>query len=309
MSLSERRDARRLGAAVVAAILVHAGLFVAVPYLTSLDTSPLPDYGPVVVHVELPQAMLEPVPQPEPAPQPAAKPVATPAAKPAATPAAKPAVRTPAPAAAPAPAPPTRSPGTSSFRQAGAATGTSAGTADASIVSGPPPVTLPAVGTTTPGAGEQRSGEAVSLSSRPAGGTGTVDTRKLDQSLAGAGTAATSAGASGATTGAGTGKPASPSGSTIAWKNPDAAKGRTAIRVPDVAWPAWVKGSGEELTVRIEFSVNAEGLVFSAQVLESSGRGDLDKACREAMLKYGFTPAPGAAAIQGVAVFSTVLKR
>ena len=31
----------------------------AIPYLTSLDTSPLPDYGPVVVRVELPEATLE----------------------------------------------------------------------------------------------------------------------------------------------------------------------------------------------------------------------------------------------------------
>ena len=60
MQLSERRDTQRMAAAVFAAVLVHAGLFVGIPYLTSLDTAPLPDYGPVVVRVEMPEAVLEP---------------------------------------------------------------------------------------------------------------------------------------------------------------------------------------------------------------------------------------------------------
>ncbi len=235
---------------------------------------------------------------------------------PAPKPAAKPAARTPVPATAAKPAAPivtapavvTRAPGTSAFRQSGATTGTSSGAAAASVTTGPPPVTYPAVGPTTPGlGGEQRSGEAVSLTSKTAGGA--IDTRKLDQSLAGAATSGAATSAPGATQAAGTGTPAAASDASIAWKNPDSAKGRTAIRVPDVAWPPWVKGSGEVLEVRIEFSVNADGLVTSARVLEGSGHADLDKACREALLKYGFTPSPGAAAIQGVAMFSTKLKR
>jgi hypothetical protein len=160
VSLSERRDARRLAAAVTAAILVHAGLFVAIPYLTSLDTSPLPDYGPVIVRVELPEAILEPelpaAPVAAPEPQPA------PAAKPAPAPAAKPVVRTPAPAAKPAPAPaavapaaPTRTAGTSAFRQSGATTGVSAGAAEASS-HGP---RRDDRWNHDPRAGEQRSGE------------------------------------------------------------------------------------------------------------------------------------------------------
>ncbi len=301
MSLSERHDARRMAAAVVAAILVHAGLFVAIPYLTSLDTAPLPDYGPVVVRVELPEAVLEPEPA-TPLPEPRAEPQPAPA-----KPAAKPAVRTPAPAAKATPpastaAAPTRAAGTSAFSQSGAAVGVSAGTAETSIAPGPPPVTLPAVGTTTSGSGEQRSGEAVPLTSRPAGGT--IDTRKLAQSLASASAGGTTgaAGTGGTATG---GKPGA--GASIEWEDAAAAKGREYVVAPKVVLPASALDFLYE--VRIAFAVNAEGLVTSARVLQGSGRTDVDNACLVAMRQARFTAAPGAAEIRGTQVFTPALNR
>jgi TonB family protein len=289
-------------AAVSAAILVHVGLIFAIPFLTSLDTAPLPDYGPIIVTLEEPEAVLEPpAPKVVPAvPAAAARAAPAPTAKP--TPAAAPSAAQPL-ATAPEPAP-RRAPGTSAFRQSGTITGTSAGTAAAQVVSAPPPVTLPAVGTTAPGSGQQRGGEGATLSGKPAGSGGSLTPAiaKVDTALAGApGSSATAPTSGGAADRAA-------SGAGIAWENPSAAKGRRAISVQDVPWPTWVKESGQVLEVRIEFSVDAAGMVTSATVLQGSGYTDVDDACRKAMLKYKFTPSQGAPVIRGVALFTTVLK-
>ena len=298
MQLSEHRDMRRMAAAVFAAVLVHAGLFVAIPYLTSLDTAPLPDYGPVVVRVEMPEAVIEPPPPvavPEPQPAPVAKPA--PAPKPAAkaAPAAK---ATPTAPTAAAPAVTTRAAG-SAFRQAGAAAGVSTGAAEASVTTGPPPITLPAVGTTTPGAGEQRSGVGESLTARPTGGA--LDTGKLDKSLAGAATggATGAAGPGGAAAATGT-KPGP--GSNIVWEDPAAAGDRGYVTKPKVVPPTSAIDFVYE--VRVSFVVNAAGLVTSAKVTQGSGRTDVDNACVVAMKKAKFTSAPGSPDIKGMQLFT-----
>jgi len=310
VQVSERRDAQRLAVALAAAVVVHVGLYFAVPFLASLDTGPLPDYGPIVVTLEEPAAALESpppmeAPKPTPAPQQELAPPPVPA--PAAKPAPAPAIRTAPATAAAAPklavdagAAPvaTRAPSASAFRQSGAATGTSAGKATASIVPGPPPVTLPAVGSTTPGSGEQRSGEGVLLSGRPAAGSGTLDTRKLDSSLASpaAGTAAAATRTSGSAT-----------GPVIAWDNPSAAKGRDPRSDPVVELTDAVRKQSllpPEVTVVI--TVDADGLVSSAAMAPSSGYREVDNACIEAVRRVKFTAAPGAAPITGRWTFRIV---
>ncbi|MCX7029662.1 MAG: TonB family protein [Spirochaetes bacterium] len=308
MQLSERRDARRLLAAIAAAVVVHVGLFFGIPFLTSLDTAPLPDYGPIVVRLEEPQAALElpkPAPEVKPAPSVRPSPVATAKPTPAAPATAKPAApAAPKPAtAAPAAPATTRAPGTSPFRQAGATTGTSAGAASESVVSGPPPVVLPAVGSSaTTGTGEQRSGEAVVLTGRSAAGSGgSLESAKakLDKSLAGAtatgkpGTAAASGGGTGVTAAA----------ADIEWENPGAAKGRGLLSAPLPRLPDWVKELGLDLEVRITFSVNADGLVTSPQVVHSSSNPSVDDACLLALRHYQFSKAVGAVAIKGSRTF------
>jgi len=304
VQISERRDARRLVVAVAAAILVHVGLFFGIPFLTSLDTAPLPDYGPIVVTLEEPRAALEtpkPPPAPKPSPAPRPEPAASAAAaKPAASPSpAKPAASAPSATAAA----PRRGP---SFRQAGATTGTSAGAVDESIVSGPPPVTLPAARSTVPVSGEQRSGEAAQSGPTTAGSGGSLKsaTAKLDTSLAGVSRAGTTGAA--AASGGGTGTSAA--SSNIKWEDPSAAKGRKPTFEPETLWPAWVKDSGVLLEVRIQFSVNAYGLVTPLKRVQGSGYADVDDACMTAMRKYKFTAAIGAADIRGVALFYTKLK-
>jgi len=306
VQLSERRDARRLAVALAAAVVVHVGLYFGIPFLASLDTGPLPDYGPIVVTLEDFTDLVEPPPPVEvPKPTPAPQPVPAPAVKPA-----------PAPAVRPAPAPTgaaprlavdagaapvaSRAPGGSAFRQSGAAAAASAGEASASIVPGPPPVTLPAVGSTTPGGGEQRSGEAVLLSGRPAAGTGTLDTRKLDSSLAGP-TGGTTAAAPTAARTSGTAGPA------IAWDNPVAAKGRDPRSDPVVELSDAVRKQSllpPEVTVII--TVDADGLVSTATMAPSSGYIEVDKACIEAVRRVRFTAAPGAAPITGRWTFRIV---
>jgi TonB family protein len=300
VQISEQRDARRLAVAVAAAILVHVGLFFGIPFLTSLDTAPLPDYGPIVVTLEEPAAAFEP-PAPQPAPSPA--PAVTPAPQPAAQPAQAPKPATTPAATAPAPATPRRASGTSAFRQAGAATGTSAGSAPESIVSGPPPVTLPAVGSSaTAGAGEQRAGEAVTLAGVHAtASSGSLDTRKLDSSLARTGTS----GAPGAAAASGSGTGTAAAAADIEWENPAAAKGRELVSAPLPRLPVWVKELGLDLEVRIAFSVNAEGLVTSPRVVQGSGYPDVDDACLAALRQYRFSTATGAAAIKGSRTFRT----
>jgi TonB family protein len=315
VQISERRDARRLIVALAAAIVVHVALYFGIPFLTSLDTAPLPDYGPIVVTLEEPAAAVEPLaprpaPAPEPIPEPTPEPTPVAAARPAPAPVARPAPG-PAPAAGAAPklavdagavTAARRTPGTSSFTQSGPATGISKGAAAESIVSGPPPVILPAVGSTTPGSGEQRSGQAVTLSGRPATGSGTLDTRKLDSSLAQAGTSG------GTSAAAASGTSTSRAASDIEWENPDAAKGRELLSAPLPRLPDWVKEQGLDLEVRIAFTVNAEGLVTAAQVAQGSGYPDVDDACLVALRNYRFSTAAGAKALKGSRAFSTRLR-
>jgi TonB family protein len=299
VQIAERRDVRRLAVAVAAAILVHVGLIFAIPFLTSLDTAPLPDYGPIVVTLEdLLPALEPPPPPPKPVIAPAPKPVP---AKPA--PAVKPAPAAPtttkAATAAPAASTPTRAPGTSAFRQSGATTGTSAGPAPASVAPGPPPVTLPpARGSTTPGSGEQRSGEAVATGAKPAGSGGSLkaEIAKVDSSIARAaptGSTGAAPAASGATGGT------AATGANIEWEDPDAAKGRELLSWPEVRLPDTVKRTGFVLQVRVAFSVNADGLVTSPRVVQGSGYPDVDAACLDALKKAKFTPAKGAVELNG----------
>jgi TonB family protein len=301
VQLSERRDARRLGSAIVVAIIVHAGLFVAIPYLTSLDTAPLPDYGPVVIRVELPEAVLEPPPpvaKPLSASQPAVKAAAKPA--PAPKPAAKPAAKlAPVPKTAPSAsttAAPARAAGGSSFRQAGAAAGVSAGAAAASIVSGPPPVVLPPAGQ----ASEQRAGVGESLTTHSTGGT--LDKGKLDQSLAAAaaGGATGAAGTSGSTAAATGAKPGP--GASLVWEDSAAGQGREYVKLPKVDLPKTAMDLVYE--VHIEFTVNADGLVTPIKVVRSSGHTDVDKACLDAMRGARFSSARGAPDIKGTQIFT-----
>jgi TonB family protein len=314
--ISERRDAQRLLAAIAAAVVVHVGLVFGIPFLTSLDTAPLPDYGPIVVRLEEPAVALEPpalqpAPEVKPAPAPEAKPKpAVPAtAKPAAPATAKPAVPAAPKTATAAPAAPaaSRAPG-SAFKQAGATTGTSAGAASASIVSGPPPVVLPAVGSSaTAGTGEQRSGEAVVLTGRPAAGSGgSLESAKakLDMSLAGAtATGKPGTGTTGAAAASGSGTGTASVTADIEWENPGAAKGRQLVSAPLPRLPDLVKELGRDLEVRIAFSVNADGLVTLPRVLQGSGYTSVDDACLAALRQYRFSTAVGAAAIKGWRTF------
>jgi TonB family protein len=145
----------------------------------------------------------------------------------------------------------------------------------------------------------------VSLASRSTGGT--IDTRKLDQSLAGAtaGGATGATGTSGGIAAATGGKPGS--GANIEWENPTAAKGREYEVAPNVVLPQSALDFVGE--VRIYFAVNAEGLVTSAQVKQGSGRTDVDNACLQAMKKATFTSARGAPDIRGIQIFTFAPKR
>ena len=117
--------------AVSAAIVVHVGLIFVIPYLTSLDTAPLPDYGPIKVTLEEPTASTARAAR-APAEDRAA-PSPTPAER--TTPATAPEDRAGRPRRRLPQRPPHRRrlvaprQGASSFRQSGATTGTSAGTA------------------------------------------------------------------------------------------------------------------------------------------------------------------------------------
>jgi TonB family protein len=306
--LSEWRDAQRLLAAIAAAVLVHVGLYFGIPFLTSLDTAPLPDYGPIVVTLEEPLAAVEPPPRP---PAPVPRPTPAPAARPAPAPAVRPAPA-PGPAASAAAAPklavdagaaraPARAPGASAFQQSGATTGTSAGAATASIVAGPPPVTLPAGRPSASGSGEQRSGEAVLLTGRSAAGSGTIDIPKLDQSLAAAPTGGTGTAAA---TGSGTSAGAA---GDIEWENPDAAKGREPRSNPQVELSDEVRKQSllpPEVTVVI--TVDENGVVSSAAMVRTSGIRAFDNACIAAVYRVRFSAAPGAAPITGRWTFRIV---
>jgi TonB family protein len=297
---AERRDAYRLGAAVAAAILVHAGLVFAIPFLTSLDTASLPDYGPIVVTLEEPLPALEPpAPPPEPEIAPAPKP----------EPAAPVAAAKPAPAPTPVPAKPATAaaaPATTaevpraphqSFTKAGGLTGTSAG--PATEPANRPNIVLPRDLNTrsAPGSGEQHGGDAVATSAKPAGSGSSLKsaTEKLDKSLAGAATTGTT----GAAAASMSGSAAARGIGDIVWDNPEAARDRKLLAWPDPRLPETVKRAGLVLTVRVEFSVDANGLVTSRKVVEGSGDPEFDAACFEALGGVKFSSSAGARVITG----------
>jgi TonB family protein len=307
--LSEWRDAQRLLAAIAAAVLVHVGLYFGIPFLTSLDTAPLPDYGPIVVTLEEPLAAVEPPPRP---PAPVPRPTPAPAARPALAPAVRPAPA-PGPAASAAAAPklavdagaaraPARAPGASAFQQSGATTGTSAGPLT-DVRASPPKVDVP-VQPSAPayGSGLQRKGEAVIVSERQtAGSTGALDIPKLDQSPAAAPTGGTGTAAA---TGSGTSAGAA---GDIEWENPDAAKGREPRSNPQVELSDEVRKQSllpPEVTVVI--TVDENGVVSSAAMVRTSGIRAFDNACIAAVYRVRFSAAPGAAPITGRWTFRIV---
>jgi TonB family protein len=325
MTTLARRDVERLAIAVAAAVLLHAGVYFAVPAIVRLQARER-TYGPVTIHLELssPLAVVEPLPPPQtvslpeevarseaavPEPQPApVRPVAKATPKPApAAPAirARPTERAAAAVqqlAADPNAPITRRSGPA-FQQVGPRTGNSAVEAP---VPGPEPtlpVTPRSTTPTSPTAGQQRSGTAVDVGGRTSSAPLDSSLQKLDKSLSTAGTAAgsstgsstsgTPGGSAPAATAVGTGSPG------ITWEQPAAGRDRALVSAPLPKLPAWVSEQGLTLTVRVSFTVAAEGNITQARIAQGSGYSDVDAAVLDAVMKWRFSPEPGAAAIRG----------
>ncbi len=303
MQLSERRDARRLFAAVLAAILVHVGLIFAIPFLTSLDTAPLPDYGPIVVTLEEPEAafraartrtVAEAVPGPHPSAHGAAG--------------------------------PDREAGTD--REAGAG---SYERQRRPRQHRPPSrrrpghghIVVPAVGRGSGHLGGNglrvdRLGAAARCPAgrrlddpghgRAAFGRGRAAQREARPGIGGNARheearfvprTHRNGRSDGGCRGVGHGTGTAAAAAEIVWDEPDAAKGRGLLSWPDVRLPDTVGKTGLVLEVKVAFSVNADGLVTSARVEHGSGYPDVDAACLEALRQARFTRAKAATELNG----------
>jgi TonB family protein len=231
----------------------------------------------------------------------------------------------PAPRAAPNAA---VSAGGPSFRETGGKTGVVQGIPSTpTTVSAP---TVPAVqqgkGTGTAastGAGasaEQRSGTGVLVTgSAPGASNGPLDLSKLDKALAaGAGKSAgtggsespgSAAGTGGSrTSGSGAGGPGS-GGSTgtggghsysVVWGSSGSGNGRTLVSTSAPNIPPWVSAQGLTLKVSVSFTVLADGVIGGTVIQQSSGYADVDASVIDAIRRWRFTPADGAAPAKGI---------
>jgi len=208
------------------------------------------------------------------------------------------------------------------FRESGGRTGVTQG-----VPSTPSPVPGPAVapvqqGTSGSGSGsasgasassEQRSGTGVLVGGSGQSSAGALDLGKLDKALASAGSAGSAAGRGGST---GTGGSGSASGSgsgsgggsggsatgpySVEWGTPDAGKGRWLVFTVTPKLPSWVEREGLPLSVKVSFSVLADGVVTGASIQRSSGYADVDAAVVDAIRLWLFNSVPNGALVRGI---------
>ncbi len=293
------RESRRLLAAGVAAVVLHAAL-IGIPLIQTMNPR-RSDSGPIIVDFEAEAIQTQSAPlisqavavQPEPA--------STLRAAPASQADSDFTIPTPKspPQAAAAPA-------GQSFRETGDRTGASSSTAAASAPAGPSPnlsanVSSQAQGS-SPGAASAppARGEGVLVSGKTnqsAGGS--LDLGALDKALAGAKTGAQSTGQTGSKSqAAATGKIGDPK---ITWDKPEAAKNRKLISRPDPILPTWVATFGLPLKLTVSFTVSPEGVVSVPKTVKTCGYADVDTAIEEAIRKWLFSADKASNSIRGEA--------
>jgi TonB family protein len=166
----------------------------------------------------------------------------------------------------------------------------------------------------------QRSGTGVLVpgSSQPAAGP--LDLGALDKALAGGAAAKPGARASGGAgkggtsgsggtgtggTGTGTGGSGAAGAGTgdgnfgVQWGSPDAGKGRALVLSVSPKIPAWVSEQGLTLSVKVGFTVSADGVISAVRVERSSGYADVDASVVQAIGMSLFNSSPGAAPAKG----------
>jgi TonB family protein len=211
-----------------------------------------------------------------------------------------------------------------SFREAGGRTGAAKG-----IPSVPGPAEAPAVppvqqgrgsgSASTAGAGAsaaQRSGTGVLVPGASGPASDQLDLGALDKALAGggagkpgargsggaggSGTGSTGSGGTGGSGGAGTGSgTGTGQGFNVQWGSPDAGKGRTLVFSVKPTIPKRVLEQGLTLSVKVSFTVLADGLISAASIEQSSGDAEVDARVMEAIRMCRFNSVPGVPPAKG----------
>ena len=293
------RESRRLPAAGLAAIVLHAAL-IGFPLIQKMNPRQS-DAGPIIVDFEAEAIQTQSAPsiaqtvpvQPEPSSTLSAAPASQ----------ADPGFTIPAPKSSPQAA---AAPAGQTFRETGNRAGASSSTAPATAQAGPSP-NLPA--NVSPQAQGSSSGAASAPPARGEGvlvsgqtnqnAGGSLDLGALDKALAGAKTGAQSTGQTGSKPqAAATGKIGDPK---IIWDKPEAAKNRKPNFALNPKLPTWVAASGLTFKLTVSFTVSPEGVVSLAKINTSTGYADVDAAILEALWKWRFNADSESGAIRGVA--------
>jgi TonB family protein len=154
----------------------------------------------------------------------------------------------------------------------------------------------------------QHSGTGVAVSGTPGSASGgSLDLSHLDKALAG-GKAGNSGSASGGSTdtirsagtggsgGAGSGNG---QGYSVHWGEGGSGKGRTVLSIVYPKLPEWVSRQGLTLTVTVDFTLLSDGLIGGVSLQQSCGYADVDAAVLDALRRWRFSPAEGAAPAHG----------
>ena len=165
----------------------------------------------------------------------------------------------------------------------------------------------------------QRSGIGVSVTGSAGSSSGKVDLGPLDNALAGTGGSAAGkgggAGSSAGAAAAGTGSGAAGSGGSgggsasggsggqsysVLWGTADSGKGRTLVFKIDPVPPRSVSAQGLRLSVTVKFTLLDDGVIGGVKLERSSGSGEVDSAVLDAIRRWRFTSAKGAAPAEGI---------
>jgi TonB family protein len=200
------------------------------------------------------------------------------------------------------------------FREVGGRTG-----AVQAVPSVPTPVPAPSVAPAQRGMGggsaatsgggaspAQRSGTGVLVNGTSGSVSGgSLDLSQLDRALSG-GSSAKGGGGSG---GAGNGVGAAGSGGagagggpgySVRWGGGGSGNGRTLLSTSPPKLPLWVNKQGLTLSVTVSFTVLADGAIGGVSLQQSCGYADVDAAVVDAVRRWRFTPAEGAAPAKGL---------
>jgi TonB family protein len=86
----------------------------------------------------------------------------------------------------------------------------------------------------------------------------------------------------------------------VVWGATDSGKGRTLVSASSPKIPAWVSAQGLTLSVTVSFTLLSDGVIGGVSLQQSSGFADVDSALLDAIRRWRFTPAAGAAPAKGI---------